>query len=59
MEQYEMTCKECGRKFKVEVTTMGVAGGKEREDILCPYCGHNNGYRMTSGFVNTYEIEGE
>ena len=57
MEQYEMNCKECGREFRVEVTTMGVAGGKDKEDITCPYCGHKNGYRMTSGFVNTYKIE--
>lgn len=59
MEQYEMICKECGRKFRVEVTTMGVPGGKEREEISCPYCGCNNGYRMTSGFVYTYKIQGE
>lgn len=51
-----MNCEKCGKKFRVEVTTMGVAGGKDREEIFCPYCGHLNGYRMTSGFVNTYEI---
>ena len=33
MEEYEMTCSECGRRFRVQVTTMNVPGGKEREDI--------------------------
>lgn len=57
MERYEMNCKKCGKKFRVEVTTMGVPGGKDREEITCPYCSQLNGYRMTSGFVNTYKIE--
>ena len=52
-----MNCKKCGKKFRVEVTTMGVPGGKDREEITCPYCSQLNGYRMTSGFVNTYKIE--
>lgn len=59
MEEYEMTCPECGKKFLVQVSTMGVPGGKEREDVDCPYCHANNGYRMTSGFVNTFKIEGK
>lgn len=57
MEQYEMTCKECGRKFLVQVTSMNVPGGKEKEEINCPYCGAENGHRMTSGFVYTYKID--
>ena len=32
MEEYEMTCSECGRRFRVQVTTMNVPGGKEREE---------------------------
>ena len=52
-----MTCKICGREFRVQVTTMNVPGGKDKEEIFCPYCGEENGYRMTSGFVNTYKIE--
>ena len=33
------------------------AGGKEREEIYCPYCNAYNGYRMTSGFVYTFKID--
>ena len=57
MEEYEMTCSECGRRFRVKVTTMNVPGGKEREEVDCPYCHSNNGYRMTSGFVYTFRID--
>ena len=56
MEDYKMTCKKCEREFRVQVTTMNVPGGKEKEEIFCPYCGVENGYRMTSGFVYTYKI---
>ena len=57
MEEYEMTCSECGRRFRVQVTTMNVPGGNEREDFYCPYCYAYNGYRMTSGFVYTFKID--
>ena len=57
MEEYEMTCSECGKKFLVRITTMNVPGGKEKEEVDCPYCHANNGYRMTSGFVYTFKIE--
>ena len=59
MEDYNMTCEKCGKEFRVQVTTMNVPGGKEKEEIWCPYCGHLCGYRMTSGFVRTFKIEGE
>lgn len=36
---------------------MNVPGGKEKEEIICPYCHEENGYRMTSGFVYTDKIE--
>lgn len=57
MEEYTMTCKHCGRKFRIQVTTMNVPSGKDKEEIFCPYCGEENGYRMTSGFVYTYKVE--
>lgn len=57
MEEFEITCLECGRRFRVQVTTMNVPGGKEREEVGCPYCHANNGYRMTSGFVYTFRID--
>ena len=57
MEQYDVNCSECGKKFHVQVSSMGVPGGKDKEEVDCPYCGANNGYRMTSGFVNTFKLE--
>lgn len=57
MEIYTKKCLQCQKVFEVNVTTMGVPGGKDREDIDCPYCGFNNGYRMTSGFVETYKLD--
>ena len=57
MEEFEMICSECGRRLRVHVTTMNVPGGKEREEVDCPYCHSNNGYRMTSGFVYTFKID--
>ena len=59
MEEYTVICKKCGRKFLVQVTTMNVPGGKDKEEVICPYCHEENGYRMTSGFVYTYKIDEE
>lgn len=52
-----MTCSECGMRFRVQVTTTNVPGCKEKEEVDCPYCHSNNGYRMTSGFVKTFKID--
>lgn len=57
MEEYEKVCSDCGKTFLVRVTTMNVPGGKDREEVDCPYCHANNGYRMTSGFVYTYKLD--
>lgn len=50
-------CKKCGKEFKYKVTSMNVPGGKDKENIDCPYCGEINGAVMTSGFVYTHKIE--
>ncbi len=57
MEEYTQKCRECEKEFLVQVTTMNVPGGKSREEIVCPYCHADNGYRMTSGFVKTFKID--
>lgn len=59
MEKYNQTCNECGKEFLVRVTTENVPGCKMKEEVICPYCHAENGYRMTSGFVYTYKIEGQ
>ena len=53
----EMTCKECGKVFRWGIVGTIYPGGKEKEDIDCPYCGANNGYKMTSAFVRTEKTE--
>lgn len=58
MEEYKQECRECGKTFIVQVTSMGVPGEKDREEIICPYCHAENGYRMTSGFVYTHKTDG-
>ena len=50
-----VSCSNCKKEFYYEVTDMRVPGGKDKEYILCPYCGHVNGSVMTSGFVFTYK----
>lgn len=49
----EQVCKECGKKFTVEIMGDTYPGGKEREEIWCPHCGALNGHIMTSGIVRT------
>lgn len=43
MEEYSMKCGKCGKEFLVQVTTMNVPGGKDKEVIYCPYCGEKVG----------------
>lgn len=57
MEEYDQKCNECGKVFHVQVTTMNVLGCKEKEEVICPYCHADNGYRMTNGFVHTHKID--
>ena len=48
-------CNKCHETFYYEVTDMHVPGGKDREEIRCPYCGAENGSVITSGFVYSYK----
>ena len=50
-----LICTQCKRLFFYVVGDMGVPGGKERENIYCPYCNKENGSVMTSGFIYTYK----
>ena len=36
---------------------MGVAGGKDSEDIDCPWCGNTVDKKMTDGWFETCKIE--
>lgn len=35
----------------------GWPGGKDKEDITCPYCGNVVGTKMTSGYIKVEKIE--
>ena len=57
MEEYTMTCRKCGRKFKAKVVSWGYPGGKMKEEVICPYCHEENGEMMTDGRITTEKIE--
>ena len=38
MEDYTKICEHCGKEFRIHVTTMNVPGGKDKEEVDCPYC---------------------
>lgn len=50
------TCPKCGKKYSVSNSGDQFPGGKESEEIICPYCGHVTGHMMTSGFPRTSKI---
>ena len=50
-------CEKCGKKFRVEETGNIWAGGLEREEARCPYCGEIAYSTMTSGFIHVYKID--
>ena len=54
---YDTTCPSCGRRFNVREVPMGVAGGKDSEDIDCPWCGNTVDKKMTDGWFETCKIE--
>jgi len=53
------TCsnESCKKDFYVTAIGGGVPGGKEREPILCPYCGTTVRVEMTSATFSTRKIE--
>lgn len=50
-------CTACKKPFYVLEIPMGVGGGKDREDIDCPYEGHTVGSRMTDGWFKTVKMD--
>ena len=54
---FDDTCPFCGKGFHVEEHPMGVAGGKDKEDINCPWCGKTVSQKMTDGWFVTSKIE--
>ena len=54
---YNVTCPFCRREFHVMEHPMGVAGGKEKENIDCPWGGKTVSQKMTDGWFITENIE--
>lgn len=50
---YDCTCPKCGNSFHVQEFKMGVPGGKDKEDIDCPWCGETVDHKMTDGWFKT------
>ena len=40
VRNFDLTCPYCGNKLHVTEFPMGVPGGKDKEDIDCPWCSH-------------------
>ena len=54
---YDQTCPFCGKEFHVHEFPMGVPGGKDKEDIDCPYCHKTVDQKMTDGWFDISKIE--
>ena len=50
-------CDNCKSEFSWTVRGDVWPGGKERENIDCPYCGNTVGSVMTSGYISVQKIE--
>lgn len=55
-KEYQIKCKNCKEKFIYENRGDVFSGGKEKEEVICPYCGKVNMPIMTSGTVVTYKL---
>lgn len=51
------TNESCKKDFYVSKIGGGVPGGKEREPVICPYCGTTVRTEMTSATFSTRRIE--
>lgn len=49
MADVKCSNEQCGKRFSYSIIGGGVPGGKEMEELNCPYCGHVVDRRMMSG----------
>ncbi len=59
VEKNSYTWTACGKNFIISITNAGYPGGKNRESIYCPWCGAENGAKITSGIITSYREEKE
>lgn len=53
------TCPECSELFQRHYLSGTFPGGKEKEDIDCPSCGHTVATEMTSAVITTKALSAE
>ena len=46
-------CNKCKTKFTFSIVDDVYPGGKDRESVNCPKCGHEVTAIITSGFIRT------
>lgn len=51
------TCKTCGQRYAIRIFGNRFPGGKEQEEVACPWCGHDDGVVTTSGLVQIEKID--
>ena len=54
---HKRICSHCGKEYGYENSGDVYAGGKDREDITCPYCDKVDFTKMTSGYFSTYKLD--
>ncbi|MDL2252771.1 phage terminase large subunit family protein [Ruminococcaceae bacterium OttesenSCG-928-I18] len=52
-------CPKCNHSFSWSNEGDRWPGGKDKEDIACPYCGNVVGTKMTSGYIAVKKAESE
>lgn len=53
---YETECTKCRTKLRISERSMGIPGGKEKEQAYCPKCGELVAEHMTDGFIDAHLI---
>jgi len=53
----KVKCDKCNKEFAYGEFMNNFPGGLEKEDVICPYCGHIAFQIMTSGLVTTYKLD--
>ena len=51
------TCSACGKTYEVTIIGDTRPGCREREEIICPSCGHVDGYVFTGGVPRTTVVD--
>lgn len=53
----KVKCDKCNKEFTYGEFMNNFPGGLEKEDVICPYCGHCVMQIMTSGTISSNILE--